>query len=93
MLQCSRIATSYDWLHVTPERSVAEYPLLRGLLPKDHVLAYRVWDRLYNWHSTYMACYTARAGKEPKGRSPYASLDEARSLLGTHFHLKNVHFR
>ena len=54
--------------------------------PRDHVLAYRIWEVLCKSHTTYMTRYTARAGKEPKGRSPYGSPDEAREALGRDFH-------
>ena len=53
-----------------------------GRPPKDHILAYRVWEVLCKSHTAYMARYTTRAALEPKGRSPYASLDEARGALG-----------
>ena len=60
--------------------------------PRDHVLGYRVWEVLCKSHTAYMTRYMAQAGKEPKGRSPYASLDEARGAPGSDFHWKNVHF-
>ena len=50
--------------------------------PRDHVLAYRVWEVLCNSHIAYMTHYTARARKDPKGRSPYASLDKATTSTG-----------
>ena len=34
--------------------------------PRDHVLAYRVWEVLCKSHTTYMTRYTARAGQELK---------------------------
>ena len=61
--------------------------------PPDHVLAYRIWEVLCKSHTAYMARYNAKFGQEPKGRSPYASLEEARGALGTDFHWKNVRFR
>ena len=61
--------------------------------PRDHILAYRMWEVLCKSHAAYMNRYVARAGKEPKGRSPYSSLEDARSAMGTDFHWKNVHFR
>ena len=60
--------------------------------PRDHVLAYQVWEVLCKSHTTYMTKYTARAGQDPKERSPYGSLEEARGALGSDFHWKNVHF-
>ena len=61
--------------------------------PRDHVLVYRVWEVLCKSHTAYMTRYNTRAGQEPKGRSPYAVLEEARGALGTDFHWKNVRFR
>ena len=49
-------------------------------LPRDHVIAYRLV--LCKSHTTYMMRNTARVGKEAKGRSPYASLNEARGRAG-----------
>ena len=63
----------------------------RGRPPKDHVLAYTVWEELCKSHMAYMARY--RQAKEPKGRFLYVSTDEARGALGSDFHWKNVHFR
>ena len=45
--------------------------------PRDHVVAYRIWEVLCKSHTAYMTRYNARSGQEPKGRSPYASLEEA----------------
>ena len=70
---------------------------------RDHMLAYKVREVLCKSHKsgkcsanrtrrTWRA-KTARAGKEPKGKYPYASLDEARGALGSDFYWKNVHFR
>ena len=61
--------------------------------PRDHVLAYRVWEEPCKSHTAYMTRYSARVGQEPKGRSPYGSLEEARGALGSDFHWNNVHFR
>ena len=61
--------------------------------PRDHVLAYRVWEVLCKSHTAYMMRYNTRAGQEHKGRLPYASLEDARGALGTDFHWKNVTFR
>ena len=61
--------------------------------PRDHVLAYRIWEVLCKSHTAYMTRYNTRMGQEPKGRSPYASLEEANGALGTYFHWKNVRFR
>ena len=63
--------------------------------PRDHVLAYayRIWEVLCKLHTAYMTRKNATSGQEPKGRSPYALLEEARGALGTDFHWKNVRFR
>ena len=61
--------------------------------PRDHVLAYRIWEVLCKSHTSYTTRYSAKVGQEPKGRSPYGSLNEARGALGSDFHWKNVHFR
>ena len=61
--------------------------------PSDHVLAYRISEVLCKSHTAYMTRYTARAAQEPKGRSPYGSLEEARGALGSDFNWKNVHFK
>ena len=61
--------------------------------PRDHVLAYRIWEVLCKLHTAYMTGYTSKAGQEPKGRSPCGSLEEARGALGSDLHWKNVHFR
>ena len=47
----------------------------------DHVLAYRISEVLCKSQMAYMTRYNARSGQEPKGRSPYASLEEARGAL------------
>ena len=61
--------------------------------PRDHVPAYRIWEVICKSDTTYMTRYTARAGQEPKGRSPYGSLEEAKGALGCDFNWKNIHFR
>ena len=61
--------------------------------PHDHVLAYRIGEVHCKSHTAYMTRYNARSNQEPKGRSPYGSLEEARGALGTDFHWKNVRFR
>ena len=58
--------------------------------PRDHALVYRIWEVLCKSHTAYMTPYTARSGQEPKGRSPYGSLEEARGAPMTDFHWKNV---
>ena len=40
-----------------------------------------------------MTRYTTKAGQEPKGHSPYGSLEEARGALGSDLYWKIVHFR
>ena len=44
-------------------------------------------------HTPYTTQYNAKSGHEPKGRLPYASLEEAKGALGTDFRWKNVRFR
>ena len=53
--------------------------------PRDHVLAYRIWEVLCKLHAAYMTQYDTTAGQEPKARSPYASLEEPRGFLGRIF--------
>ena len=74
--------------------------IMKGLITRgpplpsrDHVLAYRIWEVLCKSHTAYMTRYNTRVGQEPKGRSPYASVEEARGALGTGFHWKNVRCR
>ena len=57
-----------------------------GDAPRDHVLAYRVWEVLCKSHTAHMTRYTAKAGRGPKGRSPYGSLEEPQGALGSDFH-------
>ena len=61
--------------------------------PHDHLLAYRIWEVPCKSHRGHTTRYNTRAAQEPKGRSPYASLEEARGALGTDFHRKIVRFR
>ena len=37
----------------------------QGPPPRDHVLAYRIWEVLCKSHTAYMTRYTPRAGQEP----------------------------
>ena len=92
-LQCSKHNTEqcgYDHAPVTRGRMRTQFPLPHG---RDHVLAYRIWEVLCKSHTAYMTRYNARSGQEPKGRSPYASLQEAKGALGTDFHWTNVRFK
>ena len=50
--------------------------------PRDHLLAYCIWEVLCKSHTAYMTRYTARAGQEPKARSPYVSPEEAKGAPG-----------
>ena len=60
---------------------------------RDHLLPYRIWEVLCKSHTGHMTRYNARSGQEPKGWSPYGSLEEARGALMTDFHWNNVRFR
>ena len=63
--------------------------VVRGIPPPRHyVLVYGIWDVMCKSHTAYMTRYIARAGQEPKGRSLYGSLEEARGALGSDFHWK-----
>ena len=73
-------------------RRIMKGPMTSPPPLRDHLLAYRIWEVLCKWHTAYMTRYTARSGQEPKGRSPYGSLEEASGAPGTDFHWKNVRF-
>ena len=52
-----------------------------------------MWEVLHRSPAAYQAGYLGQGGHQPKGKSPYATLEGVRSALGWGFVRKNVHFK